>query len=255
LWSGIAYVKRRQGNWDESLAALDRAIELDPRSYEFLWNQGESYQILDRYEESERLFDRAISLAPDAADAYNFKAILYLVRDGGGEKMKELLRTVEEASDIRLFIQQLAAVFGKAALFRIDSDYRALLLDLSLDELGPQRSAYYLARTGYYGSNLPAGAHLGVALAGLGRDDQAVRTGRGAAAMMPVERNALEGSAVAEVLAEIYMMVGEHELAIEQLEHVLSTPAYYQSGAQLRADPFWAPLRGNPRFERLLSVN
>ncbi len=196
--------------------------------------------------------------------------------------MNELLRAVGEASDTRLFIQQQATVFGKAAIFRVDPDYRALLLQLSLDEMGPETSAYYLARTGYYGSDAPADverayydsarvvleetsgnlpqtallrAYLGVALAGLGRADEAIRTGRAAAEMMPVERNALEGSAVAEVLAEIYMMAGEHERAIEQLEYVLSMPAYYQSRAQLRADPFWAPLRGNPRFERLLSGN
>jgi hypothetical protein len=98
-------------------------------------------------------------------------------------------------------------------------------------------------------------AQLGIALAGLGQTDAAIRAGQTAAQEMPVERNALEGSAVAELLAEIYMMVGQQEMAIDQLEYVLSMPAYYLSTAQLRADPFWAPLRGIPRFEALLAGN
>lgn len=281
LWSGISYVNRRQSNWEASLAAMDRAIELDPLSYEFFWNQGLTYQILKRYDEAEQLYDRSISLAPDAADAYNMKALLYLVRDGGGEGMRTLLRTVASASDTRRFIQQMANVFGKAALFRIEPDYRDLLTQLSIEEIGPQTSAYYLARTGYYGADVPADlerayydsarvvleqatgsrpqqavlrAQIGIALAGLGRAEEAVQAGLAAATSMPVERNALEGNAIAEILAEIYMMVGEEEQAIEQLEQVFSTPAYYLSGPQLRADPFWAPLRGNARFERLLAT-
>ncbi|HSG80755.1 MAG TPA: tetratricopeptide repeat protein, partial [Gemmatimonadota bacterium] len=282
LWSGIAYVNRRQGNWQESLAAMDRAIELDPRAYEFFWNQGLTYQILVRYADAERMYDRALALAPDAADAYDMKALLYMVRDGGGERMRGLLRNVAAASDVRVFIRQLATVFGKAAIFRIDAEYRAALTELSLEDLSAQPAVYYLARTGYFGADTPADsqqahydsarivlqqvegnrpqdavlrAQLGIALAGLGRTDAAIRTGRAAAESMPVEQNALEGSAVAEILAEIYMMVGEHELAIDQLEYVLSVPAYYLSAAQLRADPLWAPLRGKPRFEALLAEN
>jgi serine/threonine-protein kinase len=282
LWSGIAWVHRRRGDWEKSLAAMERAIELDPLRYELFTNQGMTHRILGDYEEAKPLYDRAIALSPDAVDAYTMMAILYLVRDGGGDKMKELLQAVGEASDTRLFIRQLATVFGKAALFRIDADYRALLTQLSIDELGAQKWAYYLARTGYYGADAPAElqrayydsarvvlegisgsfrqaaqlrGHLGIALAGLGRVEEAIQTGQSAVDMMPVERNALDGNAVAELLAEIYMMAGEHEQAIKQLEYVLSMPTYYQSGAQLGADPFWAPLRGNPRFERLLSVN
>jgi TolB-like protein len=282
LWSGVSFVNRRQGNWQESLEAMDRAIELDPRSYEFFWNQGLTRQVLGSYDEAEQLYDLAISLAPDAADAYSMKALLYLVRGGGGERMRELLSTVAAASDTRLFIRQLATVFGKAAIFRIDAEYRAALMRPDVDEFGPAAYVYYLARTGYYGTGAPADvervyydsaraalelgtaaapqqavwrALLGVALAGAGRTAEAIETGRAAAESMPVERNALEGNIIAEILAEIYMMVGEHELAIDQLEYVFSMPAYYLSAPLLRADPLWAPLGGDPRFEALLTAN
>jgi len=52
-------------------------------------------------------------------------------------------------------------------------------------------------------------------------------------------------------LARIYLLVGEPEKALDQLEPLLKIP-YYLSPDWLRSDPTFDPLRGNPRFERLL---
>jgi hypothetical protein len=46
------------------------------------------------------------------------------------------------------------------------------------------------------------------------------------------------------------MIVGEPELAMDQLEPLLKMP-YYLSPAWLRIDPTWARLKDNPRFKRL----
>jgi TolB-like protein len=279
LWSGIAYVNRRQARWEESLAAQARALELDPRDYELTWNQGLTYHLLRRYEEADALYDRAVSLAPDATDAYVMKAVLYAGRNGGTEPLKDLLRTVTAVSDPALFFTQLLTLTAETAVFRIDVDYQAGLSQLTKDQPGLSASSYFLSRTGYFGTEttaelehayydsaraaLEAGmdnsragaiarAQLGIAYAGLGRDDDAIRIGRAAVEDLPVDYNALEGTFMVRTLAEIYVMVGEPELAIEQLESLMSVPSFLSS-EQLRADPFWAPLRGNPQFEALLT--
>ena len=51
-------------------------------------------------------------------------------------------------------------------------------------------------------------------------------------------------------LARVYLLAGEPDRALGALERLMRAP-YRVSGAWLRLDPEWAPLRGTPRFERL----
>jgi tetratricopeptide (TPR) repeat protein len=138
---------------------------------------------------------------------------------------------------------------------------------------------YYLSRTAVYGGSIPAAlqhayydsariileplveelpesphdaSFLGIAYAGLGRTEEAIREGKRAALdLSPLSKDAWVGSVIALDLAEIYVMVGEYEAAIDQLDFVLSI-AGYVSVAWLKADPLWDPLRDNPRFQELL---
>jgi len=95
-------------------------------------------------------------------------------------------------------------------------------------------------------------AELGFALAGLGRAEDAARQGLRAVEVRPISRDAVDGPLMATNLARIYTMVGRTDAAIDQLQIVLSKPGPL-SPAWLRADPLWAPLRNNPRFERLVA--
>jgi hypothetical protein len=90
----------------------------------------------------------------------------------------------------------------------------------------------------------------GVALAYLGRKDEAIREGRRAAAASPVSRDGFIGPYIQHQLVRIYILTGEHEQALDQLEPLIRIP-YYLSPGWLRVDPTFDPLRGNARFERL----
>jgi hypothetical protein len=67
-----------------------------------------------------------------------------------------------------------------------------------------------------------------------------------------ISRDAVDGPLMAVNLARIYTMLGRVDAAVDQLQVVLSKPGPLSPG-WLRADPLWAPLRGNSRFERLVA--
>jgi tetratricopeptide (TPR) repeat protein len=89
---------------------------------------------------------------------------------------------------------------------------------------------------------------LGITYAGLGRKDDAIREGKKAGELLPISREAWRGAYRARDLAHIYVMTGEYDAAMDQLEHLLSIPSEL-SASLLRIDPRWAPLRTNPRFQ------
>ena len=89
-------------------------------------------------------------------------------------------------------------------------------------------------------------AFLGLALAFLGRRAAAVHEGQVAIA------SGGAGAYAKHQLARIYILVGEPDQALDQLESLLQLP-YILSPGWLRIDPNFAPLRGNPRFERLIT--
>ena len=93
---------------------------------------------------------------------------------------------------------------------------------------------------------------LGLALAYLGRRNEAIREGERGVALIPVAKNAVQGSYLQHQLARIYMLVGEPEKALDQLEPLLKIP-YYLSPAWLKIDPNFDPLRKNPRFQKLVA--
>jgi len=92
----------------------------------------------------------------------------------------------------------------------------------------------------------------GLALAYLGRKAEAIAEGQRAVALWPISRNAYQGPYIQHQLVRIYLLVGEPEKALDQLEPLLKMP-YYLSSGWLRIDPTFAPLKGNPRFERLVA--
>jgi len=97
-----------------------------------------------------------------------------------------------------------------------------------------------------------AHSSLGIAYAGLGRKEDAIREGKLAVELMPVTKEAWKGVLRVEDLARVYAMVGEQDAAIDRIDYLLSIPGELSVNL-LRVDPTWDPLRDHPRFQALLA--
>src|SRR5207248_1887112 len=98
----------------------------------------------------------------------------------------------------------------------------------------------------------PALCMLGLIDAALGRKEQAISEGRRAAAIVPINQEAVNAAYTMKYLAVIYAWCGERELAIQQLNEIFQHPTELSYGF-LKLYPFWDPLRGDPRFEKIVS--
>ena len=93
---------------------------------------------------------------------------------------------------------------------------------------------------------------LGLIDAGLGRKEEALREGRRAIEFAPIAKDSLNGVDVLYIYAVICAWTGERDLAIEQLETLAKIPAGVSYG-DIRLNPNWDPLRGDPRFEKIVA--
>jgi serine/threonine-protein kinase len=98
----------------------------------------------------------------------------------------------------------------------------------------------------------PALCVLGLIDAALGRKDEALREGRRAVELVPIEEDAITGESMNQYFAMIAAWADEKDLACEQLIAALRRPNSLSYG-QLKLLPFWDPLRGDPCFEKIVS--
>jgi serine/threonine-protein kinase len=276
----IGAAERRRGNFEAGLREFERSVRLDPRSPVTGLDLAYTYGILGRYAESQRAWDRAIALAPDQARPYSLKTYFVLRHTGSaaaaGAVLEEGLRRVTgNRGELELGLARVALVGGdyRSALkrsmatqapalnFHEEFVPRAQLIAEAHGAIGDAAagrtyydSAQMLVRQRLRESPNTANLHssLGIALAGLRQREQAIQEGRRGVELLPVSRDALDGPFRVRDLARIYVMVGEHEAALDQLEALFALRAGNPLSAPLlRLDPVWAPLGKHPRFRRL----
>ena len=88
--------------------------------------------------------------------------------------------------------------------------------------------------------------------AGLGRSAEAIREGQHAAELLPVSKESINGSLLMQYLTVIYTWIGEKDLAFEQLAATVAIPSPLNYG-ELQLNPDWDPLRGDARFNKIIS--
>ncbi len=275
LYAGIGAVYRRQGNMERALENFAKSAELDPHGTGFA-NLALTYRLVRDYGEAVRYFDRALTMNPENARlSYGGKALTLLRLDGNTERGRLVLREAESVGITSpLTLARFDVLDGRyeEALARLDSVSNPFTSGQFAYVTKAQRYAEIYGLTGnpeleraYYDSARmdlepmveqqaeDARLHgaLGIAYAGLGQKDDAIREGQLSVELLPVSKEAWRGVARVQDLARIYTMVGDYDAAIDRLEYLLSIPGDL-SISLLRIDPTWDPLRSHPRFQALL---
>jgi len=275
LLTASALAEQSLGRWEAALAHLQRAQTLDPRSVYTSRRLALTLLRLRRYPEALVTAEHGLSLVPTNLQLIENLAMVHLAQgDLPGA------RAVLQAAPKEISPATLVAFLGNYwdLFWVLDDAQQQLLLRLPPSAFDDDRGTWgiVLAQTYWLrGDRARARAYadssrmaieqqlaatpdnaqqrifLGLALAYLGRKADAIREGERAVAALPISKDGYTGPYLQHQLVRIYLLTGEPEKALDRLEPLLKIP-YHLSPGWLRIDPEFAPLKGNPRFERLL---
>ena len=273
---------RSQRRWADAIHNLERACELDPRNLPYLINLGSTYLWLHDYDQHIRIMDRIVALHPERRPGRIFRASVEVYRradTGPWRAAIEKILTNEPGSEKDPFV---AGQRYTLALYDRDWDAAERAapvlsqkhsLPWSFPQLGRDfwvgvvarlkgdetsaRAAFMRARAQQeeeirvHPDDAGLLADLGLIDAGLGRKEEALSEGRRAMELAPSVKDESTEPYVKMCFAIICAWTGERELALGQLEALTKTPGSYTYG-KLRLSPMWDPLRGDPRFEKIV---
>ena len=156
------------------------------------------------------------------------------------------LTTLGEDNPFGVDAIQLDHNFGEGLIGRMTNDPAKARAGFSAARIAQERR---IQAQPDYG---PAYCILGLIDAGLGRKEEALREGRRAIELLPVEKDSVNGPHMIEYFAIIASWVGEKDLAFEKLDQAIHMPAEVSYG-RLKLLPYYDPLRGDLRFEKIVN--
>jgi TolB-like protein/Flp pilus assembly protein TadD len=272
-------IARRQGHWDDSVRNLEKAYELDPLNPRIVNGLSVVYDLLRRYDEEVALFERTATANPSTRNYSQMVRAQIELQRGDLKTARSVLASLPADYD-----PNGATTWTRITLALYERDVDAatrILTSWNKDELVGGAGKVYpvsywqglIARTS--GDNAKATeaftraraataaelakqpddpmslVTLGLLDASLGRKEEALAEGRRAVELRPLNVDAVDGATVLGFLAMICAWVGDVDGAIGHLQFLARIPNGPPFG-QLKYDPAWDSVRGDPRFAAML---
>lgn len=283
IFSLKGYIERRQGRWEECIRDLERATDLDPRNVLTLQQLALTYQQLRRYAEEKSTYERILAFQPNDPVTKSSHAFVDLDWKADTRPLHEVTDSIRNKNPAA--VPAIADNWLLCAFAKRDASAAKEALDAlgeNSTSLGPivdvrfsrpfmegviarmagddarARSAFIAARAeaekivNAQPKYAPALCVLALIHAAVGNREQALREGRRAAQLYPIEKDAFLATAMVKYLAMIAAWVGDKDLAFEQLAIATGEPGDLSYG-QLKLMPFWDPLRDDPRFDEIVA--
>lgn len=274
-------IARRQGLWDDSVRNLEKAFELDPLNPRNVNGLSVVYDLLRRYDEEAALFDRAAAANPSTRNYAQLVHAQIELQKGDLKATRSFLTLLPADYDpngattwtrmnLELYERQIDAAAKVLASWKkeelvggagkvVPVSYWQGIIARSRGDRTKAAEAFTHARADIEAqlAKQPDDpillATLGLLDAGLARKEEALREGRRAAELRPLTEDAVDGATVLLFLATIHAWLGDVNSALDQLAFLARIPNGLSFG-QLKYDPAWDTVRGDPRFEPILKA-
>jgi TolB-like protein/Tfp pilus assembly protein PilF len=276
---------RRQGNWEKVVREFKEAATLDPRNQECVISLGTTLLMMRRFAEGDQAADRLIDLLPDRTEVKLYKANISFLKAGDLSNVRKVLSALSgstaESDDILFWHVSLALfdrnwnqateVIEKIKSTEDNGDFAFVAAPVPVDcyrimmsrlkgEQPSSNPVFAVAREKlsqkFQISEGDQRAKLLSQLAAvdalLDKKENAITEAKRAAEMLPISRDAFDGPSIMTNLAAVYAWSDQLDLAFATLSPLSKIPGGTFYGS-LKLDPFWDPLRKDPRFDKLLA--
>jgi TolB-like protein len=277
-----ALIYRRMGDWERAIKAFEYAHESDPGFVDIIFNLSETYFMIGSFEETLSYLDKGSLIIPENIRIPDQKIHLYLMKDGNTTKAREVqykastIGVTEEILNERSFwtpplvLDIYDGNYNKALEYILSSGWEGRITPFTFHPKSLYCAHIYDLMDQKEDANIffdstriileqmviefpndpRIHSAIGITYAGLGDKEKAIRFGKNAVEMMSLSKDAFQGMNRIAELAWIFVMLEEYELALEQIEIMLSKPGQF-SAPLLKLDPKWKPLWDHPNFIKL----